>query len=77
MLVLTRKVGQQIVIGDSIRLTVVAIERNRIRLALSAPANTLILRKELCGPMDRSRGQESLSPDAPADQVGRPRAAGP
>ncbi|HWG47619.1 MAG TPA: carbon storage regulator [Gemmataceae bacterium] len=50
MLVLTRKQGEQITIGDGIRLTVLAIEGNRVRLGLVAPREVSILRMELGSP---------------------------
>ena len=43
MLVLTRKQGEQIMVGDGIRLTVLAIEGNRVRLGLLAPPEVTIL----------------------------------
>jgi carbon storage regulator len=54
MLVLTRKVGEQIIIGDNIRLTVVGIRGNRVRLSIRAPSETRILRKELRGEADQA-----------------------
>jgi carbon storage regulator len=47
MLVLTRKVGERIIIADSIVLEVVEIQGNRVRLGLQAPPNVSILREEL------------------------------
>jgi carbon storage regulator len=47
MLVLTRKQGEQIRVGDNICVTVLAIEGNRVRLGLTAPADVSILRVEL------------------------------
>ena len=47
MLVLTRKQGEQIRVGDDICVTVLAIEGNRVRLGLTAPADVSILRVEL------------------------------
>ncbi len=47
MLVLTRKPGEKVVIGDDITLTVVAVQGNRVRLALDAPDQVRILRAEL------------------------------
>jgi carbon storage regulator len=47
MLVLSRKTGQEIVIGDTIRLTVVAVRGNRVRLGVSAPREVSIQRDEL------------------------------
>lgn len=48
MLVLTRKVGEEILVGESIRLTVVAVNGQRVRLGIEAPDNIVIRRKELC-----------------------------
>lgn len=47
MLVLSRKVDQQIKIGDDITLTVVRVEGNRVRIGVSAPRDVRILRGEL------------------------------
>ena len=47
MLVLSRKPGEAIVIGNGITVTVVEIHGNRVRLAFSAPADVPIHRQEL------------------------------
>ncbi len=47
MLVLTRRVDESIAIGDSIVLTVLAIEGERVKLGISAPREVLILRQEV------------------------------
>jgi carbon storage regulator len=47
MLVLSRKVGETIHLGDDIRITVAALQGNRIRIAIDAPEDVLILRGEL------------------------------
>ncbi|HMR66219.1 MAG TPA: carbon storage regulator CsrA [Anaerolineae bacterium] len=47
MLVLGRKVGERIMIGDDIILTVLAIDENKIKLGLEAPGDVRILRGEL------------------------------
>ena len=47
MLVLSRKLGEKILIGDSIVLTVVKIDRNQVRLGIQAPSGVSILRQEL------------------------------
>ena len=52
MLVLSRKLGETIVIDGNIRVTVVAIRGNQIRLGIEAPKNRAIMREELC-----SRGE--------------------
>lgn len=47
MLILTRKVDEGIVIGDNIKISVVAIEGNKVRLGVTAPINMSIVREEL------------------------------
>lgn len=47
MLVLSRKLGQKVVIGDSITVTVVDIDRGKIRLGFEAPAEVPIWRSEI------------------------------
>lgn len=47
MLVLSRKLGEKILIGDSIVLTVVKIDRNQIRLGIDAPLEVAIYREEI------------------------------
>ena len=47
MLVITRKVGESIVINDDIVVTVVQVQRGRVRVGVEAPPGVLILRDEL------------------------------
>lgn len=47
MLVLSRKLGEKIVIGDNIVLTVVKIDRNQIRLGIEAPTDVPVFREEI------------------------------
>lgn len=47
MLVLTRKVGQQIRIGEGIVVTVVRIQGDKVRIGIEAPADVSIHREEV------------------------------
>jgi len=47
MLVLSRKVGERILIGENIAVTVVRIAGGGVRLGIDAPPETLIVREEL------------------------------
>jgi carbon storage regulator len=47
MLVLSRKLGEKIVIGDNIVVTVVKIDRNQIRLGIEAPLDIPVYREEI------------------------------
>jgi carbon storage regulator len=47
MLVLSRRLGERINIGNDITLTVVSIDRNKVKLGLVAPKEVRVLRTEL------------------------------
>lgn len=47
MLVLTRKTGESIQIGDDIEITIVSIKGDQIKLGINAPKNVEIHRKEI------------------------------
>jgi carbon storage regulator len=47
MLVLSRKQHDVILIGDEVRITVVRIDRNQVRLGIEAPQHISVLREEL------------------------------
>lgn len=49
MLVLSRKPGERIMIGDAVTITVVRIGPNNVRLGIDAPRDMNIVREELCG----------------------------
>ena len=45
--VLTRKIDESIYIGDDIKIMIVSIEANQVRIKIDAPKEILILREEL------------------------------
>lgn len=47
MLILQRKAGESLLIGEDISITVVSLDGGRVRLAISAPGDVPILRSEL------------------------------
>ncbi len=47
MLVLTRKTGEAVSIGDSIRIKIVEIKEGQVRIGIEAPADQRILREEI------------------------------
>jgi carbon storage regulator len=56
MLVLTRKLGECIHIGDGVQITVVAVKGQQIRLGIDAPKSMPILRGELVWAEQRQPG---------------------
>ena len=49
MLVLGRKTGQQIIIGDGIVITIVRITESMVRIGIEAPPDVPIVREEIKG----------------------------
>lgn len=47
MLVLTRKVGEGIIIGDDVRITIVEVRGGGVRIGIEAPASAKIHRQEV------------------------------
>jgi carbon storage regulator len=65
MLVLTRKVGEEILIGDNIRLKVLLIRGNQVRLGFTAPVNLPIRRVKTAERPNGSSEEDPGSPDSP------------
>ena len=69
MLILQRRTGESLVIGEDVRISVVSIEGGRVRLAISAPPEVSILRSELLDA--RLANQDSaVEESAPAELLG-------
>ena len=62
MLVLSRKQLQSIMIGPDIKITIVKVERNQVRIGIEAPRDVTILRDELIeqSHIDSSSGSEQF-----------------
>ena len=58
MLVLSRKVGERILVGDKVVVTIVRIGPNAVRLGIEAPKDMNIVREELTDPDDPTSTSE-------------------
>lgn len=67
MLILQRKAGQSLRIGENITVTIVAVENNRVRIAIDAPTDISILRSELIEAI--AANQEAVMPDTAANEL--------
>ena len=72
MLILQRKAGESLVIGDDITIRVVSVDGTRVRLAISAPEDVSILRSELvtATSANRDSAMEEASPAEFLDLLG-------
>jgi len=47
MLILTRRVGETLMIGDSVTVTVLGVKGNQVRVGVSAPKDVAVHREEI------------------------------
>ena len=47
MLILTRRIGEVLVIGDEVKLTVLGVRGNQVRIGVDAPKHVAVHRKEI------------------------------
>ena len=61
MLIISRRCGESFIIGDDVKITVLSVKGNQIRIGIDAPKETTILREEV-----RDRRTPSTSPEEKA-----------
>ena len=66
MLVLTRKVDEEIKIGEHITVRIIEVDRGNVRLGIEAPRDVLILRKEV---YERVQEQNLQSSQGQSDNI--------
>lgn len=70
MLVLTRKRTESIHIGDDIKVTIVRVDGDKVRLGIEAPRNIMIAREELREkPEDKPDKSEPDKPEKPTEDT--------
>ena len=47
MLILSRRIGETLMVGDDISITVVGVKGNQVRIGINAPKNVSVLREEI------------------------------
>ena len=56
MLILTRRIGESVMIGDDIAVAVIDIKGNQVRIGVAAPKDVTILREEVVRRIERESG---------------------
>ena len=64
MLILTRRVGESLKIGDDVTVTVLGVKGNQVRVGVNAPKDVSVHREEIYERIQAERG-EPQSDDAP------------
>jgi len=63
MLILTRRVGESVMIGDDVTITVLGVKGNQVRVGINAPKNVAVHREEIYERIKRE--QQGELPDKP------------
>ncbi len=63
MLILTRRVGETLMIGDSVTVTVLGVKGNQVRVGINAPKDVAVHREEIFQKIGREGGSQTDAPD--------------
>ena len=61
MLVLTRKIGESILVGDNIRIVVLKVRKRQVQLGIESPPDILVLREEIAQRLTNANNQSANS----------------
>ena len=63
MLILTRRVGETLVIGDDVNVTVLGVRGNQVRLGVNAPKEVAVHREEIYQRIQKENDSDKSSTD--------------
>jgi carbon storage regulator len=66
MLILTRRVGEAVMIGDDVNITVLGVKGNQVRLGINAPRSVAVHREEIYQRIKREQAGEGAGPHEPS-----------
>ena len=67
MLILTRRVGESLMIGDDVNVTVLGIRGNQVRIGVNAPKDVAVHREEIYARIQQEKTGVSTSENVPGD----------
>jgi carbon storage regulator len=69
MLILTRRVGETVMIGNDVTVTILGVKGNQVRVGVNAPRDVAVHREEIFERIKREEGGESASPRSAAPRT--------
>ncbi|MFT5605903.1 MAG: carbon storage regulator [Paracoccaceae bacterium] len=63
MLILTRRIGETLVVGDEVTVTVLAVKGNQVRIGVEAPKDVSVHRQEVYEKIQKEGGLTTESSD--------------
>lgn len=69
MLILTRRVGETLVIGDDVTVTVLGVRGNQVRLGVNAPKDVAVHREEIYQRIQNEKDTENLTESSENDDI--------
>ncbi|MDP9009057.1 MAG: carbon storage regulator CsrA [Pseudomonadota bacterium] len=61
MLILTRRVGEAVMVGDDVTVTIIGVKGNQVRIGISAPKNVAVHREETYERIQRAQHPAPLA----------------
>jgi carbon storage regulator len=71
MLILTRRVGESVVIGEDVTVTVLGVKGNQVRIGINAPKTVAVHREEIFERIKSGRGPGDVTPADEANSLPR------
>ena len=63
MLILTRRVGETLMVGDEVTVTVLGVKGNQVRIGVNAPKEVSVHREEIYQRIQREKGGHPSTPE--------------
>ena len=73
MLILTRRVGETVMVGSEVTVTVLGVKGNQVRLGINAPKDVAVHREEI---FERIKAEQAGGPETAAENATNPETRG-